>query len=171
MQTHPSNFILDIYIYIYKIFPIPQFSITILKLSIQQGRKEIGVSNISAHLQPIFVNNRFFSRYCPLELAERSRIFADRAFADTTPALLTSCYYSPVKIPDLFVDLPILITLYFSLLLLYHAPNYQLFPILGARSVSFFNLHPPPSSPTPSHFFSTAIIIQHSIKKNKKCIV
>lgn len=77
-------------------------------------RKEIGVSNISAHLQPIFVNNRFFSRYCPLELAERSRIFADRAFADTTPALLTSCYYSPVKIPDLFVDLPILITLYFS---------------------------------------------------------
>lgn len=76
MQTHPSNFILDIYIYIYKIFPIPQFSITILKLSIQQGRKEIGVSNISAHLQPIFVNNRFFSRYCPLELAERSLAFS-----------------------------------------------------------------------------------------------
>lgn len=53
MQTHPSNFILDIYIYIYKIFPIPQFSITILKLSIQREERKSAYQTF----QPI--SNRF----------------------------------------------------------------------------------------------------------------
>lgn len=72
------------------------------------------------------------SRYCPVELAERFRVFADRAFAVQPAAELVLLFLG--KNSDLFVDLAILVDSPVSLATTTRAVplrNYQLFRFVG----------------------------------------